>query len=110
MVLGELYGRVMMIIIPRAAGNAVSSRCGRRTPWSVKYIMSTRSLKPKEYFQRLLDVPEDQIDYTDSPPTTAADWEDAEVLFPVTREEFRAIKKFILARRQQDSGTSHPAG
>jgi uncharacterized DUF497 family protein len=104
MVLGELYGRVVV------AGNAVSSRCGRRMPWSVKYIMSTRPLKPKEYFQRLLDLPEDQIDYTDSPPTTAADWEDAEVLFPVTPEEFHAIKKFILTRREQDSGVSDHAG
>jgi hypothetical protein len=78
-------------------------------PWSGKYIMSTRPLKPKEYFQRLLDVREDQIDYTDSPPTTAADWEDAEVLFPVTPEEFRAIKKFILTRREQNSRASHHA-
>lgn len=72
--------------------------------------MSTRPLKLKEYFQRLLDIPEDQIDYTDSPPTTAADWKDAEVLFPVTPEEFRAIKKFILTRREQGSSASHPAG
>jgi hypothetical protein len=79
-------------------------------PWSVKYIMSTRPLKPKEYFQRLLDIPEEQIDYTDSPPTTAADWEDAEVLFPVTPEEFHAIKKFILTWREQDSGASDHAG
>jgi hypothetical protein len=110
MVLGELYGHVMMIIIPRAAGNAVSSRCGRRMPWNVKYIMSTRPLKPKEYFQRLLDIPEEQIDYNDSPPTTAADWEDADVLCPVTPEEFHAIKKFILTRREQDSGVSDHAG
>jgi len=110
MVLGELYGRVVMTFIPRGAGNAVSFRCGRRMPWSVRYIMSTHPLKPKEYFQRLLDVPEDQIDYTDSPPTTAADWEDAEVLFPVTPEEFRAIKKFILTRREQDLGAPHRAG
>lgn len=72
--------------------------------------MSTRPLKPKEYFQRLLDILEDQIDYTDSPPTTAADWEDAEVLFPVTPEEFRAIKKFILTQREQDSDASHRTG
>ncbi len=61
--------------------------------------MSTRPIKPEEYFRKLLDIPEDQIDYTDSPPTTTADWEDAEILFPVTPEEFQAIKKFILTRR-----------
>jgi hypothetical protein len=71
--------------------------------------MSTRPVKPKEYFRRLLDIPEDQIDYTDSPPTTAADWEDAEVLLSVTPAEFRAIKKFILTQREQGSGASHPA-
>jgi hypothetical protein len=61
--------------------------------------MSTRPIEPKEYFRRLLDIPEDQIGYTDNPPTTTADWKDAEVLFPVTPEELQAIKKFIITRR-----------
>ncbi len=65
--------------------------------------MATRADKPKEYFARLLDILEDNIDYSDIPATTAADWEGAEILLPVTAEEFRAIKQFIRARRQQGS-------
>jgi hypothetical protein len=65
--------------------------------------MTTRPINPKEYFHKLLDIRDDDIDYADSPPTTAADWEGAEVLLPVTAEEFRAITEFILARRQQNS-------
>src|SRR5690349_4599260 len=62
--------------------------------------MNERPVKPKQYFGKLLSIPEDKIDYTDSPPTTSADWEDAEVLLPVTPDEFRAIKKFIRDRRK----------
>lgn len=63
--------------------------------------MNTRENKPREYFWRLLDVPEDEISYAEIPPTTRADWEDAEVLLPVSAEEFRAIKEFIDERLQQ---------
>ena len=66
--------------------------------------MSSRPDKPKAYFSKLLDVPDDAIDYSEIPPTTRADWEDAEVLFPVTYEEFEAIKRFIRDRR---SGQVH---
>ena len=66
--------------------------------------MSTRPDKPKEYFAKFLNTPEDKIDYSEIPPTTAADWEDAEVLLPVTPEEFRAIKAFINRRRRRQSG------
>jgi hypothetical protein len=65
--------------------------------------MATRTDKPKEYFAKLLDIPEDKIDYSDIPSTTAIDWENAEVLLPVTPEEFRAIKQFIRARRERIS-------
>jgi hypothetical protein len=68
--------------------------------------MSIRADKPKEYFAKLLGIPEEKIDYSEIPPTTRADWEEAEVLFPVTREEFRAIKQFICRRRAQDSDTA----
>lgn len=61
--------------------------------------MSERPVKPKEYFAKLLAVPEDKIDYTDSPPTKRADWEGAEILVPITSEEFRAI----LDRRRNKS-------
>jgi hypothetical protein len=47
---------------------------------------------------------EEQIDYSDIPPTTAADWENAEVLLPVTAEEFRAVKQFILRLREEAAG------
>ena len=66
--------------------------------------MSTRADKPKEYFARLLDTVEAEIDYSDIPPTTAADWKDAEILLPVTAEEFQMIKQFIR-RRQQTAGS-----
>jgi hypothetical protein len=71
--------------------------------------MSGRPGKPKKYFARLLDTPEDEIDYSEIPPTTRADWEDAEVLLPVTPEEFRAIKTFIDKRRRKRSSpdTAH---
>lgn len=65
--------------------------------------MSTRPDKPRDYFAKLLDIPEDEIDYSEIPPTTAADWKDAEVLLPVTPEEFRAIKKFIGRRRKSSA-------
>ena len=67
--------------------------------------MSTRPDKPKEYFAKLLEIPEEEIDYSEIPATTAAEWEDAEVLLPVTPEEFRAIKDFIRRRRGQGSNT-----
>jgi len=62
--------------------------------------MSTRPDKPLEYFSKLLDVPDDKIDYSEVPATTAADWQDAEVLLPVTPEEFRAIRQFLRSRRR----------
>lgn len=61
--------------------------------------MNIRSDKPKEYFARLLETPEEAIDYCEIPATAAADWEDAEVLLPVTVEEFQIIKQFIHRRR-----------
>jgi hypothetical protein len=62
--------------------------------------MSERPVRPKEYFAKLLAIPGDKIDYSDIPATTTADWEGAEALFPVTAEEFRAIKEFIRDRRK----------
>jgi hypothetical protein len=69
--------------------------------------MNTRPDKPREYFAKLLDIPEDAIDYAEIPPTTTADWQNAELLLPVTREEFNAIKQFIRARRQRASQAPH---
>jgi hypothetical protein len=71
--------------------------------------MSTRRDKPREYFAKLLNIPEEQIDYSEIPVTTRADWEDAEVLFPVSAEEFQAIKTFVRNRRQRKAtATTHP--
>jgi hypothetical protein len=69
--------------------------------------MSTREDKPREYFAKLLELPEDKIDYSEVPRTTSADWDEAEVLFPVTAEEFRAIRRFIRERRAEASGADH---
>jgi hypothetical protein len=69
--------------------------------------MNTRADKPKEYFINLLDVSDGDIDYSEIPPTVAADWEDAEVLLPVTAEEFEAIKQFIRHRRQQGADAAN---
>jgi hypothetical protein len=71
--------------------------------------MSTRRDKPREYFAKLLNIPEEQIDYSEIPATTRADWEDAEVLFPVSAEEFQAIKIFVRNRRQRKAtAATHP--
>jgi hypothetical protein len=64
--------------------------------------MSTRVDKPREYFSKLLDVPEAEINYREIPATTAADWDDAEVLLPVTQSEFRAIERFIWTHRPEE--------
>jgi hypothetical protein len=65
--------------------------------------MSTRPDQPREYFAKLLDQRDEDIDYSEIPVTTRADWQDAEVLLPVMAEEFRAIKEFVLSRRRRDS-------
>jgi hypothetical protein len=72
--------------------------------------MSTRADKPKEYFVKLLDIPEEEIDYSDIPPTTVSDWEEAEVLLPVTIEEFHTIKEFVRRRRERGGNTAAPFG
>ena len=69
--------------------------------------MTTPEDKPREYFAKLLDLPEDEIDYSEIPRTTSADWENAEVLLPVTAEEFRAIRRFIRERRAEASSADH---
>jgi len=71
--------------------------------------MATRPDKPKEYFAKLLEVSEERIDYSEIPLTTVADWAEAEVLLPVTREEFEAIRQFIRARRHRDHESIMPS-
>ncbi len=70
--------------------------------------MNTRRDKPREYFAKLLHVPEEKIDYSEIPATTPADWEDVEVLLPVSAEEFKAIQEFIQHRRQLTNTARHP--
>lgn len=72
--------------------------------------MTTRPDRPRAYFAKLLNQPDDAIDYSEIPATTAADWQDAEVLLPVTPEEFRAIKQFVQTRRQQANAAARPHG
>jgi hypothetical protein len=62
--------------------------------------MGTWADRPKEYFVKLLDLTDEKIDYSKIPPTTAVDWQDAEVLLPVTAKEFRAIKLFVSRLRE----------
>ena len=70
--------------------------------------MATRPDKPRDYFSKLLDVVEEEIDYSDIPATSTGDWASAEVLLPVTREEFQAIKRFISARRARGESAPQP--
>ncbi len=65
--------------------------------------MNTGPVKPRSHFKKLLDMPEEQIDYADNPPTARSDWADAEFLLPVTRVEFRAIEQFVRRRRSRKS-------
>jgi hypothetical protein len=70
--------------------------------------MSTRRDKPREYFAKLPNIPEEKIDYGEIPATTPADWEDAEVLLPVNAEEFKAIQEFVQRRRQLTNTARDP--
>jgi hypothetical protein len=72
--------------------------------------MSTRADKSRDYFAKLLDQQDEDIDYSEIPATTAADWQDAEVLLPVTAEEFRAIKEFVENRRREGSNDDRRDG
>ena len=58
--------------------------------------------KLKAFLDDLYTMPESSVDYRNAPKTTAADWENAEVLLPVTREEFNAIQDFIATRRARN--------
>jgi hypothetical protein len=64
-------------------------------------MRSTRPDRSREYFAKLLNQRDDDIDYAEISATTVADWQDAEVLLPVTAEEFRAIKECVRNRRQR---------
>ena len=65
----------------------------------------------KAFLDDLCAMPDSAVDYQNAPRTTAEDWADAEVLLPVTRDEFDAIQDFIAARRaERTAGPAHPAG
>jgi hypothetical protein len=65
--------------------------------------MSTGPVKPRGYFEKLLEMPDDAAHDAENPPTAAADWDDAEFLLPVTPDEFRAVELFIKRRRSRKS-------
>jgi hypothetical protein len=69
--------------------------------------MSTRADKPRKYFARLLDTPEEDIDYREIPATIRTDWQDSEVLLPVTEKEFLAIENFLRTHRPKATVRSH---
>src|SRR5690348_15023744 len=79
-----------------------SSRRRSGTTWCREIATTTRADRPPEYCAKLLDQPDDEIDYSEIPATSAADWQDAEVLLRVSPEEFRAIRKFVRIRRQHE--------
>jgi hypothetical protein len=54
--------------------------------------MRRRPDKPREYFLKLLDTPEEKIDYSEIGQPTGADWEDAEVLLPDGQAGRRPLK------------------
>jgi hypothetical protein len=64
-----------------------------------RFIVTSRADKPREYFAKFLQTADEAIDYRDIPATVIDDWQDAEVLLPVTAEEFHAIQQFIKIRR-----------
>jgi hypothetical protein len=72
--------------------------------------MFTRPDKPKEYFAKLLDVTDEQIDYSEVSSTIVADWENAEVLLPVTAEEFQTIRRFVRRRREHNRPSPSAGG
>ncbi len=72
--------------------------------------MDTRPDKPKEYLAKLLDVTDEEIDYGEVSSTTAADWEYAEVLLPVTAEAFQTIRRFVRLRREHNNPSPSAGG
>jgi len=48
--------------------------------------MGARLDKSREYFAKLLGTPEEAVDYSEIPPATAVDRNDAEILLRVTAE------------------------
>jgi len=55
--------------------------------------MIIRPFKPREYFAKLLNIPDEDIDYSEIPPTSDIDWQDAEVLLPVPPEKSEGTEK-----------------
>jgi uncharacterized protein (DUF4415 family) len=51
----------------------------------------------REELQALVDLPDDQIDYSDIPPTTKADWQNAE-----RGRFYRPVKKQLTVRIDAD--------
>jgi hypothetical protein len=62
--------------------------------------------KLKAFLDEISVLPEAAVDYANAPKTTAEDWKDAEVLFPVSRDEFKAIEQFLAARRARTPDNS----
>src|SRR5579863_295926 len=66
MVLGELYGRVIVVIYTPRAG-----KCRIISMRPANALERMREDKPKAYFAKLLDTPDNEIDYREIPATTA---------------------------------------
>ncbi len=61
--------------------------------------MATKPTKPRSYFAKFLATKDEAIDYSESPPTTSADWENAEILLPVDRKTFKEVEAKLKRRR-----------
>lgn len=64
----------------------------------------TVSIDPKlqAFLDQLATQPEVAVDYLNAPKTTLEDWQNAEALLPVTREEFQLIEQFLADHRTQN--------
>ena len=65
--------------------------------------MTPSSDELNKFLDELCALPESAIDYTNAPKTTAEDWKDAEVLLPVSHDEFKAIEKFLATLRMKNT-------
>jgi hypothetical protein len=52
---------------------------------------------------RLRKMSDDQIDFSDIPRSSAADWKDAEVLIPIDEETYREFLEFQASRRSRQA-------
>jgi hypothetical protein len=65
-----------------------------------KYVIDKR---PPRVDRAKLERGPREADLREIPATTAADWENAEVLIPIDEETYREFQSFLAARQQKSS-------